>query len=44
MEETTVVVSEDYTLALEKAMIGEKLLDRAMDLSSITLRLPDSSS
>ncbi|MAD31433.1 MAG: aspartate kinase [Cryomorphaceae bacterium] len=44
MEETTVVVSEDYTIALEKAMTGEKLIDQTNDLSSITLRLPDSSS
>ena len=39
MEETTVVVSEGYTLALEKAMTGEKLIDQTNNLSSITLRL-----
>ncbi len=44
MEETTVVVSEDYAAELESAMQGEKLLSVAKDLSSITLRLPNSSS
>jgi len=44
MEETTVVVSEDYIPALEKAMKGEKRLDKTRNLSSITLRLPNSSS
>ncbi|MCH1535011.1 MAG: aspartate kinase, partial [Schleiferiaceae bacterium] len=44
MEETTVVVSQDYTNALAQSMAGEQLLDQSSDLSSITLRLPDSSS
>jgi hypothetical protein len=39
-----VVVSEDYIPALEKAMKGEKRLDKTRNLSSITLRLPNSSS
>jgi hypothetical protein len=44
MEETTVVISQDYTNALAQSMAGEQLLDQSSDLSSITLRLPDSSS
>jgi len=44
MEETTVVVSEDYSTDLELAMQGEQQLSVAKDLSSITLRLPTSSS
>lgn len=44
MEETTVVVSQDYANALAQSMDGEQLLDQSSDLSSITLRLPDSSS
>jgi hypothetical protein len=44
MEETTVVISEDFLPELQLAMAGEKLLSEAHDLSSITLRLPTSSS
>lgn len=44
MEETTVVISSQYAAELEKAMQGEYLLEKATGLSSITLRLPSSSS
>jgi len=44
MEETTIIVSEKYRLYLENAMRSEKLLSTEKDLSSITIRLPSSSS
>jgi len=44
MEETTVVISEDFGTDLEHAMAGETQLGITKDLSSITLRLPNSSS
>ncbi len=44
MEETTIVISGHYIGELEKAMQGERLLEKATGLSSITLRLPSSSS
>lgn len=44
MEETTIVLSDKYALYLENAMAGETLLSTENDLSSITLRLPSSSS
>jgi len=44
MEETTIIVSEKYRLYLEQAMQGETLLSTETELSSITLRLPSSSS
>ena len=44
MEETTVVISQKYRFYLEKAMQGESLLSTETELSSITLRLPSSSS
>ena len=44
MEETTVVISEDFRSDLEAAMEGEKVLNIQENLSSITLRLPNSSS
>ena len=44
MEETTIIVSEKYRLYLEDAMKGEEILSTEKDPSSITLRLPSSSS
>lgn len=44
IDETTIIISSAYSKSIEQIFIGEKLISRADNLSSITVKLPMSNS
>lgn len=44
IDETTIIISSAYSKSIEQIFIGEKMISRADNLSSITVKLPMSNS